>query len=438
MQAQMSKSKRRKQRLIERGIKLGEGVQTNAVVPYQPAQQIQKVSPQSGPRTSRNARRRLNRRRSNRIATGTANPSNYLYSLMYPENSIGAKVPDLVSYPSSTFQSEYSFSLTTGATSGNTVAVQVNPVQTDGTSFYPIITYNNTSANGVSTVAASYNWPSYGSIISGFKFVRLVSMSLSVYFIGASTADGGIACGGCTMVDPSATMPFTYDGWAALPEMAEFPVRQGMRIVWKPLDNTSLEYEECGMTLTEYTSRGHFLPRLVYCATGLPVSSTVVRCHITANWEGIPTSDQWDLLSPTHSPYDESTLKKAFEWGARIGNNIETILGAVGGSASALEQTFSTARRYLADVPRLRLGMSRQTNSQQAVRLNLGGQEKKSGVEDFEVAKSNNNLNLPSSTTIQINPSDQVERLEEELSRLRLATGLSRAPSSSPLVGPRN
>lgn len=305
----LSKSQKRKQRLLRKGKQLAL-----------PATQVQVV--RAVPKTSR--RRRRNRNRRGTMGMGPMT-SGYFQSLLDPEKGEGAKIPDLVAYPSGTVQLTANGILTTGATAGDSVAIMIKPIIGDGSTLFPINTFNSTSAGNLAT-QTGVNWSARAAVNSAFELFRPVSASVEVYFIGNSTSDGGRICGCCF-----ATGTFSnYTGVQNLVDSEEWPLRNGMKVLWKPLDESNFDYVDQIGNSSNVTFNGNQYPFIIIAATGLPVNATNMAYRVVVNFEAIPTTGYYDLVETTPSPYDPGALRRAFEWAAEAGNNVMTLAQQAG------------------------------------------------------------------------------------------------------------
>jgi len=330
----LSKSQKRKLKLLEKG---AQSVGGNLQLAVRNNAQQQKPTAGSA------SQRRRQRRRRNRVSTGTGNPQNlYVESLMYPESTIGAKVPDDVTYPSCTFQLEYAGTLSTGATAGDSVAIMCQPTIGTGTgnNGRPMNTFNGTTAGSLSSIV-NIDWAARATVVAAYEYVRPVSAALTVFFIGPSTADGGIMVGGCVQNSTQAgAQPATFSGWEQQPEMSEWAARDGIRVVWKPADSSTFRYMLPNSDPTATVN----IPQLLVAITGLPVASSYFRFTFTANFEALPATETYSILSPSLSEYSEQALRKAFSWARQTGNNVMNLVEGAGPYISAARKGYAAYR----------------------------------------------------------------------------------------------
>jgi len=261
---------------------------------------------------------------------------------MNPEKAMGAKIPDQLTFPSCAIQLETGGTLPVGTTNGDSVAVFFQPTIGDGSSLYPIVLGNGIAIGSIGTETFQ-DWPDSASVRANFGQWRCVSAALEVYFIGPSTADQGTMYSGCTV---SASYPSLISTLATLPEMTESAARDGARVVWKPLDVANMEYISTGTSATQLANANIVVPFCTVGITGLTTSTAYYRYHVTANFECIPKTDTYSLLSPSPSPYNEGVMKKAIEWVSSIGNNVNQIVSGIGPYVSAAERAYSAISAY--------------------------------------------------------------------------------------------
>jgi len=303
-----SKSARRKQRLIKRGEQIEAARGTNNK--GNPGSQGSK--PNQG--MSRSARRRRAKRQSH---LGQLGENPYLRALMRPEDGAGIKVPDLMSFPTATFQLTQEFSLASG-TGGDSLGVMITPVMADSAN--PIVTFAGTSAGSLSSIT-NRGWTSSSAVTTAFQYFRPVSMVAKVMFIGPSTADGGLIIG--STVPREFSYPANWSAALTVPFRTTFPLKNGVRVVWKPQDNSDLEFKKSTATSLD-------LPSIYIAATGLPSAVTYVNVRIVLNMEAIPKADSLELVTTAPSPVNLGWLERAASWVGTPDNNVSSFTGLLG------------------------------------------------------------------------------------------------------------
>jgi hypothetical protein len=347
----MSKSKKRRLRQKKRTVVLSANVAT--------------PKPRSTKR-SRGARR--SGRRNGRRGSPSINPANfYLHSLLDPERGAGAKVPDLVGFRTGTVQLTYDSTLTTAASTGDTVAIAVLPLLGNGSSIFPIQTAASATPGAIAA-PTNINWTQQNALASQTDTIRPVSAILKAEFIGPSTADGGqitgMLLGRNTVVNfgtpgvlniaggPNAITTFGI----AMSQYGSVtvPLRDGMCVRWKPQDNQDLEFFDN----TRYPSSPNGdLPTMLIVATGLPSGVTYIRVRVCVNFELVPNSDTMTLIDASPSPVIPQLIDEALnvlaeeQFSAGPMTNYANLgltgIGTLGGYASMAYNAYRVGRSFL-------------------------------------------------------------------------------------------
>jgi len=337
--ANMSKSQRRKQRLIERGISLAENANKSIVpAPKASARLMTASNPSRVNPTgrSKSARRRARRRTSGAspYRTGALNVgvNSYLNALINPEIAAGAKVPDEIGYPTGTFQLQAKGTLAISA-GGDSTAIMCIPFVSSATSagFSPIAVATGTTVGGL-TSWVTQNWTQRSAIMALYSAVRPVSAVLEVSYIGPSTQDSGQITAGCTYVRGPGTSKYqgaTFNDESLLPDMEIWPAKNGARVVWKPLDNSNFEFSDYS-NAANADDKLSKLPALVVSTTGTPFTGSQYMWEFVANFEGVTNNDSGNLVDTEPSPINFESLRRAFMWAQEAGNNVRPLVGVVG------------------------------------------------------------------------------------------------------------
>jgi hypothetical protein len=318
----LSKSQRKRARLIARArngsiVTLATG--TNA----QPRQVAQTPNPGQG--RSRNARRRRRDRQNGGMNGGGGVMSDYLRTLMDPENTPGVKVPDLVTFPSSTFQLSYDNVLNVPA-AGDACGVWFCPFIGSGATRFPIYSGNNTAVGGNVTYTG-VNWASRASVAAIFGQIRPVSAVLIGEFTGNSTGDSGQVCYGILERGTTGTGSIIPFGTAQAQNFNKTSAaRDGCRVLWKPQDNQDLEYD---VVTADLDAQGMFMPAIFFCTSGMAGNSSY-RVRIVVNYEGIPTVDTFNIVNVEPSQSNLPALEQAMNWAGQAYNNLSSFVESVG------------------------------------------------------------------------------------------------------------
>lgn len=297
---------------------LSNQLRTLALVPTGNPQQ--KTVPSQNKKRG-NRRRNRNPGGSLRGRQNTVNQ--YLRSLQDPINNPGAKVPDLVSFPSSTFQLTQEMELKSLVVGCDAVGICLTPlVAYPGSG--PIFMGSNSSIGG-NLSWFSHNWHEKAGITTLYDNVRPVSAEISIEFVGNSTEDQGQFILGLLPRSTVGTSPVEYllnaDAARAEAFSTSAMVKDGWaKVVWKPQDSMDLEYFECNIG----DSSHHYPPAIYIIAAGLKPQSSVFRVTVVANFEGIPSKDTFNLVNAEPSPINSLELETAMRWAGQRLNNFYT------------------------------------------------------------------------------------------------------------------
>jgi hypothetical protein len=248
----------------------------------------------------------------------------------------------MVTYPSSTFQLTYDSVLTTAA-AGDGNAFYCLPIIGDNSTIYPIHTANNASA-GANYSYSSFNWTSRATIVAAYSQVRPVSAVIYAAYIGATLADAGQICGG--LVSPSVAPPANFSAGQNLVGSKTNSIRNGIRVTWKPQDNSDLEYVP--PTSNAVNPAGY--PYVWIGTTGTTVGTTGFRIRAVVNYEGIPTNDTLSIIATTPSTSDLKSLEAGKNWCANLYDAVEPLFAIAtpfAAAAGTLGSAGLAARRFV-------------------------------------------------------------------------------------------
>lgn len=234
----------------------------------------------------------------------------YLASLMDPENNFNARIPDLTCVPTSVIQCEYEDTITTN---GSGMAGLILYPTMGSQAFVQIA---SGSTPGAITYGTPYGWSNSNQYQAVFAEVRPVSGVIYVDYIGTSQADQGLITamwGPRTISKPSSVSDAANRNYG---ETA--PAKLGCKILWRPSDNQDCEFFQVASNKS--------LPYIGFIASGMTANLAVLRVRCYVNYECIPFSDTFDLVSPAPSPIDRNALEQAFRWGQQTVDKISTLL----------------------------------------------------------------------------------------------------------------
>lgn len=148
-----------------------------------------------------------------------------------------------------------------------------------------------------------------------FSRVRPVSASLQLEYIGDTNTDGGLVIGGYFPKSNGPSLSVAYSG--TYPFLEVFPLRQGVRTTWRPVDNNDMEYTDtltAGLVAATWPSavRANLRGCLFICILGAKPNTALGRVVMTANLEGIPATNTLSFISPTASPHTQSYIEGAY------------------------------------------------------------------------------------------------------------------------------
>jgi hypothetical protein len=274
-------------------------------------------------------KRNRKRRGANTMRSGSA-MNYYLASLQDPENYPGAKVPDLCTFPTGTFQLTRDFTLTTGSATSDSVGIVLVPNIGEATNAYgPMWTAVNSAIGGNCTFTQT-NWTDKAAIQGAYQYVRPVSAMIIAEFVGNSATDGGQIVGGLlerqTLSNGYNNLVISYNTAVTSAFSKALPVRNGLRVVWKPMDNHDLEFRPA----IESAAADVDYPPALFIMTGGMGVSTPLRVRCVVNFEGVPKSDTSTLVTVSPSPINLSQLTEAFSWASQAYNNVSAFVDSVG------------------------------------------------------------------------------------------------------------
>jgi hypothetical protein len=145
-----------------------------------------------------------------------------------------------------------------------------------------------------------------------FNRIRGVSGVLELTFSGNSLNDGGVVYGG--LLTTSTGISTTVSAISTQPYQEHHMLRDGCRVLWRPMDNSSMEYSitgNAGLAGASNTVNQNFGPALFAVVTGAQASTKNIYYKATLNFEGLPQADTLDLVVPTASPHTPEYLNQA-------------------------------------------------------------------------------------------------------------------------------
>jgi len=231
------------------------------------------------------------KRKSKKKAGSKSIMSEYLATLLDPENIAGAKVPDLINFPTGTFQLTYDNTLTVAASPADGVAFLVTPNLNVANQ---LSTGANVAAGGIFTYTSN-PLPGLAQAVGIYKAFRPVSGIIYAEYTGTTLADSGTIVG--ALLPRSTSTPTTYTSAIAQPYSKSLPVRGGIVVRWKPEDNADYEFGSLQVP-----------PSVFFCTSGMqPGASLKIRAVF--NFEGIPGTDVTTFVNAAPSTVDLAALE---------------------------------------------------------------------------------------------------------------------------------
>lgn len=295
------------------------------------------ITPASGQtQTSNNrrgtGRRQRQRRRNGGSSGGSRGNDLYNRSLQNPDVS-GAKVPDLTAIPTGTFMQSNEFAITTTGDGVYSIAVQPG-------SYGGVYWTTASSAASVITYGGATGFPSAPTVQGLYNFVRPVSGYIDVEFIGSTSNDQGQCCAYIFKPNANGTVtptgvgsllvPNTFAGATSMAYSNTYPLRNGLRILYRPFDNSDFEFQR-----SDVASTLAFPPIMGIFISGAANTAQVARVRMHFNYEGIPRADTTSFVQASSSPIDLSALSQAMKWGQEAAGKIVPLFGGWNGALNA-------------------------------------------------------------------------------------------------------
>jgi len=248
-------------------------------------------------------------------------------SLLEPEHYT-ARIPDTNSWESAVFQQITDVSITTAADGSAAYTIAPVPIAPSSANFSAATFGLGTDAAGLYSTQAIGTPGSSAAVIAAFDLFRVVSGSMTVEFIGTTSNDGGQLCVYPLFRGQTASNNFATAVSQSFNLTA--PLRNGARILWKPMDNADTEYEEAqaanvyglynGAASTsppKNTGSGSASSdvnpptALSLVISGATASTKVARVRTVWNYEAIPTADSFQLFQTVNEPSQPNIMSQA-------------------------------------------------------------------------------------------------------------------------------
>lgn len=282
-------------------------------------------------------RKRKNRNRSRKIGPRRGRAGNmhqYLKMIMDPENHV-CRVPDLNCYKTAVYQIVENFELTTAADGATGFVFIPTPTTPTSTGFQHAIQGTSTEASGAQGIwltQTAFAATSATSVGSSFRNWRPTAGCLCAEYIGDTQTDAGTIC--CLPLFRGQTAPIKMIDAVTLDGNMQFPLRNGCRMLFKPLDNGDLEFHGGGdpanpaigiggASYGMYSAAGVTTPAsgspvgertpVAFCImiSGAKVSTKLLRIRAVFNYESVPNYASLGLFSTVSEPSNPSVVAQA-------------------------------------------------------------------------------------------------------------------------------
>jgi len=264
----------------------------------------------------------------------------YAASVLNPFDISGVRVPDLTEYPTATEHIVQEW-ITSNSAGGDAIELCFQPALTPGSGVItaPYRSRVNTAAGAAFPAYLAGNcetWSDYTALAAKYSAWRCVSAGVKVEYVGASLSDSGTCAG--TVIDPFDT----YCNTGAVEAVTTMPtkylsnrtsIRQGLEVLWAPLDNTDLEYRSTATPCYSATADFHGayaeIPTMIVGIYGLTAGQSV-RVRVAINWELIPKRNSSGGITAKTEPYNPKALNQVKGIFSQIGAFVHPLADAAG------------------------------------------------------------------------------------------------------------
>jgi len=283
---------------------------------------------------SKRGRRRKNGKslKNYSLGYGLAKAHPYIKSLLDPENYTG-RVPDVNNYSTTAIQVVQALELTTSSDGAVGMIFSPSPVDPSTTNYHNIVVGNaveTTGGTGVWGANAFTAVTSSTAIVGNFEAWRPVSGCICAEYVGDTNTDAGSIT--CLPIFRSEQPPVKRSDAELFSYNQTLPLRNGIRCLWRPLDNGDLEFHgggdpagtddlrsiSYGILATTTTVPRNMSPIGERCPaaiclmiSGATVSKKVLRVRFVFNYELVPTRSSTGFFSVAQTTADRSVVDTA-------------------------------------------------------------------------------------------------------------------------------
>ena len=329
-------------------------------------------------RSSAKSRRRRNRKRSRgktakdySLGYGLSKAHPYIKSLLDPEQHTG-RVPDVNNYATTAFQVVEAVELISSADGACGIIFSPTPVDPSTTNYH-----HGQAGNALETTATVGIWgnssfitaTSSSAVTNNFEAFRCVSGCVCAEYVGDTNTDAGTIT--CCPIFRSEQAPVKRKDAELLSYNQTFPLRNGIRCLWRPVDNGDLEFcgggDPAGTDNLPSVSYGILgtaatVPRnispigercpaaICLMVSGATASKLILRIRYVFNYEAIPTRMSTGFFSVSTTPADRSVIDqasnivKALPW-SEAWQGVAGVAGRLGQEMA--QSAFSAAGSYV-------------------------------------------------------------------------------------------
>lgn len=295
----------------------------------------------------------------------------YIKSLLDPEQYTG-RIPDVNNYATTAFQVVQAVELTTSSDGAVGFVFSPSPVIPTTTNYHNMQIGNaieTTATVGVWGASSFVDASSSTAVVGNFEAFRPVSGCICAEYVGDTNTDAGSIT--CVPIFRSEQAPVKRSDAELLSYNQTMPLRNGIRCLWRPLDNGDLEFtgggDPTGTDNLSSVSYGFLgttvtIPRnlspigercpagICLMISGATASKKVLRVRCVFNYEAVPTRSSSGFFSVASTPADRSVIDtatnvvKQLPW-AEAWQGVAGTIGKIGQEMA--QSAFSQAGQYV-------------------------------------------------------------------------------------------
>lgn len=208
-------------------------------------------------------------------STSTQKPGAYALALLDPEKSKSCVIPDLGSYPTSTYTLRESVTINTSA--GGSGGIVIRLLATGAYALENI----TTTADAAYTYDANVNLSGQTIATATYRASRIVGASMRWEFLGNDSNNQGIGViSSYANTNIDASIPGTLPIQRNARNTLILPAKDGGMAIYKPADSSNFNFEALPTSTYQY---GALALHFSGCAASLPIAIA----HITVHYEAV-------------------------------------------------------------------------------------------------------------------------------------------------------